>query len=349
MRKKIIFLSVIILFSSCKSGFKTINDGFKSVVIDTLIKDKMSIRAILIDKNIVWYANDQSSIGYCDLKSSTHWSKKINDSIVKSEFRSISQNSNAVFIANIGNPAFFYKLNKSDLEHHKVYEENNTKAFYDSMLFWNEKEGIAIGDPTEDCLSIVLTRDSGNSWKKTDCSLLPKVVDGEAAFAASNTNICINKNRTWIVSGGKKARLFYSEDKGKSWVVYETPIVQGLAMTGIFSADFYNEKIGAIAGGNYELPKQDSNAIAITFDSGKTWKIISENSGIGYVSCVQFVPNSNGKQIVTVGPSGLFHSVDSGETWKRLSSDNALYTLRFIDKNTAIAAGKNKIIRIKFY
>jgi hypothetical protein len=44
-------------------------------------------------------------------------------------------------------------------------------------------------------------------------------------LAAASTNIVI-KGNTWIVSGGMKARVFYSADKGY-WEVYDTPIVQG--------------------------------------------------------------------------------------------------------------------------
>ena len=229
-----------------------------------------------------------------------------------------------------------------------VYEEHNEKVFYDSMQFWNDSEGIAIGDPIDNCLSIIITRDGGESWTKMPCDKLPKVVDGEAAFAASNTNIIIKENSTWIVSGGKKSRVFYSPDKGISWSVYETPIVQGEAMTGIFTADFYNDKIGFIAGGNYEKPNQNFQNKALTTDGGKTWKLVGENQGFGYASCVQFVPNSNGEQLVSVGASGLFYSKDKGTTWQQLSSDSSLYTIRFVDNMTAIAAGKDKIVKIVF-
>jgi hypothetical protein len=44
----------------------------------------------------------------------------------------------------------------------------------------------------------------------------------------------------------------------------------------------------------------------------------------------------------------MFYSADEGEHWKQVSTDPDLYTIRFIDRKTAIAAGKNKIIRIKF-
>jgi photosystem II stability/assembly factor-like uncharacterized protein len=119
-------------------------------------------------------------------------------------------------------------------------------------------------------------------------------------------------------------------------------------MTGIFTADFYNEKIGFIAGGNYEKPDQNYQNKASTFDSGKTWKLVGENSGFGYASCVQFVPDSKGKALVSVGAKGLFYSNDFGNTWKQFSTDDTLYTIRFVNNHQAIAAGKDKIIRINF-
>jgi photosystem II stability/assembly factor-like uncharacterized protein len=348
MKKVILSLIVFVLCISCKSGASSLDGTFKSISIDTILNDKISIRALLVDKDKIWYAADKGRVGYYNFKTLTHLQKTIANTDEKLEFRAMGQNSKFLFIANIGNPAYIYKVNKSDLSYQKVYSENNEKAFYDSMNFWNDKEGITIGDPTEECFSILITRDSGKTWKKTSCSSLPKLADGEAAFAASNTNICIRGNNTWIVSGGKKARVFYSPDKGNSWEVFETPIVQGLAMTGIFTADFYDTRFGIIAGGNYEKPEQDSKNKALTFDGGKTWGLVAENSGFGYASCVQFVPKSKGKQLVSVGLTGLHYSSDGGFKWKQLATDKTLYTIRFLDENTAFAAGKDKIIRIEF-
>ena len=348
MKNIIINLIVLVLCINCKSGSSSSGAAFKSVAVDTILNDKISIRALLVDTDKIWYCADKSRVGYYNFKTLTHLQKTIANTDEKLEFRSMGQNSKSIFIANIGNPAYIYKVNKSDLSYQKVYSENNEKAFYDSMNFWNEKEGIAVGDPIQDCFSILITRDSGKTWKKTSCSSLPKLVDGEAAFAASNTNICIKGNKTWIVSGGKKARVFYSSDKGNSWEVFETPIVQGQEMTGIFTADFYNTEFGIIAGGNYEAPEQDSKNKALTFDGGKTWELVAENSGFGYASCVQFVPKSKGKQLVAVGLTGLYYSADGGFKWKQLLKDKTLYTIRFLDENTAFAAGKDKIIRIEF-
>ena len=121
-----------------------------------------------------------------------------------------------------------------------MYSESDAAVFYDSMDFWNAQEGIAMGDPTDDCLSILLTKDSGENWYKVPCEQLPNTVIGEAAFAASDTNISIVGDHVWIASGGVVSRVFYSSDKGHSWTVFNTPIVQGTPTTGIYSIDFYD-------------------------------------------------------------------------------------------------------------
>ncbi len=342
----IVFLSVFIL--SSKSQTLVNKYEFKKLVIDTLISDKISIRAIAIDKNKVYYAADKNRFGNIDLILKTKFERKITNDTLKMEFRSIAQTSSDVFILTIGNPAILYKFSKTSNDKKIVYQENNPKVFYDSMQFYDDKNGIAIGDPTENCLSIITTNDGGNSWQKIPCYNAPKIVDGEAAFAASNTNIIIKNNKTWIVSGGKKSRVFIYDDKGKTFKTVETPIIQGEAMTGIFTADFYDEKNGIITGGNYEKPNQNFGNKAITKNGGKSWKLIAENQGFGYASCIQYIPNSNAEKMVCVGTSGIFFSNDAAKSWIKLSDNKDLFTIRFIDEKTAIAAGRNCMLRLKF-
>ena len=352
MKNIFLILLVLNVFISCKTnGYtekKINNSEFQSIQIDTLFQDKISIRAIQIDGNKIWYGADNGRYGFYNLKTKQKNEDQIIKNFIKLEFRSIAQTAKHIFILNVANPALLYRISKDGKETKVVYQENHEKVFYDSMQFWDDKEGIAMGDPIADCLNIITTLDGGNSWKKIPCDKLPKVADGEAAFAASNTNIVIKGDNTWIVSGGKKSRVFYSPDRGNSWNVYETPVVQGKSMTGIFTADFYDANNGFVAGGDYDNRNQNFSNKAITTDGGKTWKLTAENQGFGYASCVQYVPKSNGKELVTVGFSGIYYSSDNGVSWKQLSTDSTLNTIRFTDENTAIAAGQNKMIRINF-
>lgn len=352
MKKTILILITFSLAISCKKEDAKTTEVeplvFHQADVDTIFKDSISIRAILIDASKVWYAGNNGKYGYIDTESNKELNGNVSKDTLQLEFRSIAKTANHVFILNVGNPAVLYRISRDGSAIKLAYQETHEKVFYDSMQFWNDQEGIAMGDPTGDCLSVIITRDGGATWKKLPCDRLPKVAEGEAAFAASNTNLIIKGNDTWMVSGGKRARVFYSADKGNSWKAFNTPIVQGEAMTGIFTADFYDSNNGFIAGGNYEKPHQDFGNKAVTKDGGKTWNLIAENKGFGYASCIQYVPNSNGKQLVCVGASGLHYSSDSGENWKQFLTDKDLFTIRFMDDSTAIAAGKNKIVKVNF-
>lgn len=352
MKKTALFLGVFILLVSFKdleiNSKKTTNNGFTSMQTDTLFQERISIRAILIDKNKIWYGGDNSRFGYYDLDKKEKFEEHIYRDTLKLEFRSIAQNSKNIFLLSVGSPALLYQVSKKTKKVKLVYKEIHEKAFYDSMQFWNDQEGIAVGDPTEDTFSIIITRDGGETWTKVLSEKLPTNAKGEAAFAASNSNIIIKGNDTWIVSGGKKARVFHSGDKGKTWKVFNTPIVQGKEMTGIFTADFYDLKRGFIAGGDYEIPEQNSDNKAITNDGGKSWELVAQNQGFGYASCVQYVPGSNAKELVCVGASGIQYSKDAGASWTQLSENSKFFTIRFLNKNTAIAAGHNILARIHF-
>ncbi len=265
---------------------------------------------------------------------------KIYDSL-EVNFRAISTNGGSIFSLGISSPTLLFK------DEELVYQENHPKAFYDSMDFWNDNEGIAIGDPTDNCLSVLITRDGGNTWNKLPCSQLPKAKEGEAAFAASDTNIAIVGDKTWVATGGKTSRILYSPDKGQTWEVFNTPIVQGLETTGMYSLDFYDELNGFAIGGDYTKPEDNKANKIRTNDGGKTWQLVAENANPGYRSCVQYVPNSSAKQLVALGFKGIDYSSDSGNTWKHLS-DESYYTIRFLNDSIAYAAGNGRVSKLHF-
>ncbi|WP_248574836.1 oxidoreductase [Flavobacterium sp. H122] len=344
IRLAVVFMIFIQL--SCSTDKNLIKSpGYTQIVVDTLLNEKMSSRALAIDKDKVWYGASNGKYGYISLNGAADFSAIIEKENLKLEFRSLAQTPESVFILSVANPALLYKIDKESKQISLVYEEKHEKVFYDAILFMNEKEGIAIGDPTDGCPSIIKTSDGGNTWNKLSCTGLPKFAEGEAFFAASNTNITYRNGKLFMVSGGVKSKFYVSADKGETWIGYETPIVQGKAMTGVFTSDFYDENIGIIAGGNYEKLEQNLQNKAITFNGGKKWKLIAENAAFGYASCVQFLPDTNGKCILTAGATGVFYSRDSGKKWQQLLPDKDFIAFRFIDNKTAVASGKNRIVK----
>ena len=333
------FLISVCFFSCSKNEFKIQTLEIQPILIDSTI----NIRALEIDNNKVFSASSTGSIYSFDAYNSKVISQLQYsfDSIVKPNFRALAVKNENVFAISIGNPALLFKNGKV------VYKEIHPKVFYDSMEFWNENEGIAVGDFTENCISIIITRDGGNNWNKLDCTVFNQIIEGEGFFAASDTNISIIGNKTWIASGGKNSRVYFSNDKGRTWEIYNTPVLQGESTTGIFSMDFYDQNNGYAIGGDYTKPEIDSLNKIFTVDGGKTWKTIADNMSPGYRSCIQYFPNSKGKKILVVGYKGIDYSNDYGNTWRNFS-DESYYTFRFLNDSVAFAAGKGKISKFVF-
>lgn len=340
--KALSIIAVLLLFG-CNANEKK---EFTDVEIEVLMEDSVSIRAIELMGEDLAFAGNNGIYGLYDSKADVVRTNRQQYDSIFPEFRAVASTSSDFFMLSVGNPALLYKTGgKGNMD--LVYKEENDKVFYDSMIFWNDLEGIAMGDPTEDCLSIIITRDGGDTWKKIPCTTLPKAAAGEAAFAASNSNIAVSGNNTWIISGGIKSRVFYSPNKGIDWEVYDTPLIQGSPTTGGYSIDFYDENNGYIIGGDYTNPEEKTANKAKTEDGGKTWKLVSDAKDPGYMSSIRYVPNGQGREIVSVGFSGIFYSADGGEEWRKLSSEG-FYTIRFKNDTLAYAAGKNRIARLTF-
>jgi photosystem II stability/assembly factor-like uncharacterized protein len=309
--------------------------------------DSVSIRAIqVVDTASVFYAGSDGTIGYT-LNNGALWNAikiKYQDSIIPN-FRSLTSNGSDYFALSIGNPALLYKISNGQTT--LQYVEKSDKVFYDALTFFDDNvHGIAVGDPTENCASILLTEDSGETWNKIPCDKVPKIIKGEAFFAASNTNIKTMGSTVWIASGGTKARVLKSKDYGKTWQVFETPIIQGKGPQGIYSIDFYTKENGIIIGGNYAKPKENKRNKAITTDGGKTWELVADRQNPNYKSCVQYVPNTSGKEVFAVGKTGISFSNDGGITWKKVSNE-PFYAIQFVDRNTAWLSGNLKIGKLQ--
>lgn len=368
MRHYLLFVIIMLSLNSCKearkeSTFKanTNKAPFTAVEVAFMHQDSTSIRAIEVTDNAVMYAG---SDGHYGIYKKNNDQSKSTDAVIAASFkeankgrieflgkqpsfRSIASTTTAFFILSIENPALLYKYDLYTDQVSLVYTEDHPNVFYDSMTFWNDQEGIAMGDPIGGCISLIITHDGGASWVKVPCERLPQVKDGEAAFASSDTNVVVKGNDTWLVSGGGASRVYHSIDKGRSWTVTTTPLLQGKETQGAYTMDFYDENRGIIYGGDYTVPAENTANIAVTEDGGATWKLIASGANDGYKSCVQYVPGSNGSEIVAAGFTGISYSADAGATWSKLS-DAPLLTFRFANDSVAYGGGRNALTKITF-
>lgn len=340
------YFFLLFLLASCVVEPSFVPKDFKTVSVETIFSDSISIRAItLMGKNLAFSGSD-NTYGFFNAGDGSVRSSRIGIDSVNTEFRAVATTSSDFFMLGVDDPALLFKTGdqgKMEL----AYMEEGEGVFYDAMAFWNEREGIAMGDPTGDCLSVIITRNGGRSWQKLPCAALPAAEKGEAAFAASNTNIAIVGEHTWIATGGVRSRIFYSPDKGETWEVYDTPVVQGEPTQGMYSLDFYNEELGFAIGGDYTKPEENTANKLRTTDGGKTWQLVGAGIDPGYLSCVQYIPGRKGQELVAVGFQGIWFSNNGGALFSRIS-DEPFYTIRFDSDTTAYAAGNGRIAKLTF-
>ncbi|MET0649283.1 MAG: oxidoreductase [Pyrinomonadaceae bacterium] len=222
------------------------------------------------------------------------------------------------------------------------FQNTRARAFYDCMAFWDERNGIAISDPVEGHFLVLMTDDGGRRWHQMSTAGMPPAFGGEGGFAASGTCVVVRGTRTaWFGTGGPAgARVFRSDDGGRTWSVADAPFVRGSA-AGIFSLDFYGDA-GAAVGGDYTKERGVSGNAALSYDGGRSWWALESSSRPGgYRSCVAYVPGTGGRKLIAVGPSGSDYSTNSGRTWKSLGEEgfHALSVARRGD--VAWAVGEN--------
>ncbi|WP_426477960.1 WD40/YVTN/BNR-like repeat-containing protein [Chryseobacterium sp. CBSDS_008] len=310
---------------------------------ETIFNDKISIRALELYDSKVWYSGTDSKFGFVDLNDYKN-QKQIKLSEEKLQFRTLAQNKTSFYAINIESPGRFFTIDKKDLKSRIVFKDTAKTAFYDALHFVDDKLAYAFSDSDKDQrLKLAVYKDGKWGMFKNNIILN----EGEAAFAASNTNISSTKKYVWIATGGKASRIVRMNLKDENIEVFNTPIIQGESSQGMYSIDFYDDHFGIAAGGDYTKQDANVNNIATTNDGGKTWHIQASGQNAGYTTCVKIKPGSKGKEIVAVGDKHISYSSDFGKTWKKISDEKGFFVCQWIEGNRIVFAGKDRIAVMK--
>src|SRR5215469_7634630 len=114
------------------------------------------------------------------------------------DFRAVvAFSENEAFLMSSGSGELSRIYHTSDGGQHWQLQFTNTnpKGFFDAMQFWDPKHGIVLGDPVPDesgkLKFELLKTDDGQTWHSIPSGQLPEAIEGEGAFAASNSCIAI--------------------------------------------------------------------------------------------------------------------------------------------------------------
>jgi photosystem II stability/assembly factor-like uncharacterized protein len=216
-----------------------------------------------------------------------------------------------------------------------VFQNTEPTAFYDCMAFFDRHRGLAMSDPIDGRFRILATRDGGRTWRIVD-AVMPPALPGEAGFAASGQCITTAGGRdAWFGTGGAAARVFHSGDRGQTWTVSSTPVRSG-ENAGISALAFRDPRHGLAAGGDFALPAESPDALALSDDGGEDWQLVAAapdqlRSGATWVT---------GRDAIIVGPTGSDASVDRGRTWHTFDS-GSFHTVDCAGGHACWASGAN--------
>ena len=343
--KFLLFFTVVLLLFSCQTNPKKQFDvAFSELNTNT----EASLRGLhVVDENVVWASGSGGTV-LVSTDSGNSWKDVTVPETEQNDFRSIhAWDENTAIVFGVGGPDFGYKTVDGGVTWNVVFRDTTSGLFFNSVKFIDAQNGLAVSDPIDGKFFVLRTEDAGNTW--TQVQDLPTVEEGEANFAASNTCIeYLPTGKAWVASGGKAARVFYSDDFGKSWKVSKTPMVRGLASSGIFSVAFKNDKEGIIVGGIYDQPELNTNIASYTFDGGVTWQP-AVTMPKEYRSCVQEVKSGSDSFVFAIGKTGCDISTDGGENWNFLS-DEGYYTFRAVPGKLEgfVAGNSGRIAKVIF-
>ena len=207
----------------------------------------------------------------------------------------------------------------------------DAKGFFDSIAFWDRNHGILLGDPVDGYYVVMLTEDGGRNWQRVPQHALPELHDKEAAFAASgNTLITGGEGKTWFTTGGFAARVYSSEDFGRTWRQADAPIHQENQTSGGYALALNQRGDLFVMGGDYTNRPATYPNLA-RHASGK-WQL-AENGQRGLRTAMACRENT----CVTTGKTASDISFDHGDTWQALPGPG-FYTLA-TGNNLLLGAG----------
>jgi photosystem II stability/assembly factor-like uncharacterized protein len=225
------------------------------------------------------------------------------------------------------------------------FQNADSAAFYDCFAFWDARRAIVMSDASTGRFPARRTTD-GATWADIG-DRMPKAQEGEGAFAASGTCVATHgKNDAWIITGAApRSRVLHTTDGGDSWVAYETPIVQGMPVSGGFSIAFRSSGDGILVGGDLNDNGTTQN-VAVTGDGGRTWTLRSPTPFPGAAFGVAYVPGAGKGTVVATGPGGAAWSTDEGRTWTLIDGAKNYWAVAAAGRTAWLVGTGGRILRL---
>lgn len=286
--------------------------------------------------NVVWVSGSKGTVGYSNDSGQT-WNWVNPKGYEHLDFRDITVFSNKeAVIVSAGTPAVVLRTTNAGKTWNEVYKDARPEIFLDAMDF-NGKTGFILGDPIDGSFQLLKSTNKGKTWTDVSKDFMLFADEGEAAFAASGSNIQVFKDFVYIGTGGLFSGFFYYSPKNLRIDKYECPIWYGNSSSGVFAIDFIDEQTGIVVGGNYEMDQDNRNNVLLTYDGGKNWEK-PQTPVSGYRSDVQYIDKNT---LIATGTSGTDISYDAGKNWSNISKESFNTLGKTANGKTIFLTGSN--------
>jgi photosystem II stability/assembly factor-like uncharacterized protein len=283
-----------------------------------------------VDGTVAWASGADGTVLRTE-DGGSHWQKcAIPPEAEKLDLRGVwawDAKTAIVMSAGPGGQSRLYKTDDGCAHWTEEAQNSEKDGFWDAVAFQtqdfgtleDQKTGVLIGDPVREHFYTEVMI-PGHGWSVDDGSCA--AVEGEGAFAASNSSVFVfGSGRYILVTGGKLgARALLSpllayNDGTKGCLAVSIPLASGSDASGAFSVNFRDAKHGVVVGGDYKMPNDSSGTAAWTADGGRHWTAASKPPH-GYRSAVAW--DASAKVWIAAGYNGSDISHDGGKTWQRL-------------------------------
>jgi photosystem II stability/assembly factor-like uncharacterized protein len=267
---------------------------------------QVSLRGVSAASSTIVWASGTHGTYLRTIDAGKTWSEAQVPGATELDFRDVvAFSADEAFLMSAGPGPQSRVYHTTDGGAHWTLQLTNAEAqgFYDCMAFWDRSHGILVGDPVQGRFELMTTEDEGAHWTRLPETSRPAAEAAEGAFAASGSCIAVQGDaRAWFVTGGPKARVFLSTDRGRRWRATESTITHGAPSSGIFSVVFRDAEHGLIAGGDYQHADADGQNLAESRDGGATWTPLAMHPQF-YFSAIAFLGVEN--KILAVGSSHI--------------------------------------------
>lgn len=203
---------------------------------------------------------------------------------------------------------------------------SSAASFANTIHFWDENNGVAMGDPTGTLFEIYTTSNGGTNWTKLTSASVAASTSGEYGYVHLKE---VAGDNIWF--GTSTGRIFKSANKGATWTVVSTPLSD-------FGGTASSGKI-ALKDANTAWILSSSGTVYSTTDGGANWTTLPTT--LTQDSDITFVPGTTSTLIAVGNGTGSSISNNGGTSWATIENTNSIVSVAALNTSTIFGGGFN--------